>query len=1774
MNRALSTAAIAATLHSFATRRLLRVVFPLACIWLACVQTVGHAQVTPIDYYRMSEDDGGSVGQVLFSTVDRVGGKTLNLPGAPFISSDVASSAASSVGSTRSIWFFPPGGTYGTATLLSTANNNFGLEAWVKPASVTSDQIIAYNGNTGFSGWGIMVRSNGTYQALFGGVLYFGSATAAAGTWAHVAVVRDNGTATLYVNGVAAGTTASAPNTPSGSFGVAADPPAYTQYLVGYVDEVRAFTFAPGTFTTSDLLLNYQTLSVTNTNDSGAGSLRQALLSAPGKTTTINISATGTITLASPLPIISSSMTINGPGTANLTVDGANLYRVFFVDASGGLIAINNLTVAHGRAKGGNGGSGDLGGGGGMGAGGGLFVNAGNVSLSGVNFSGNAGVGGNGGDFNIPPGHGGGVAGGGGLGGDGGVGAIDSFGGGGGGGYLGKGGDTLPADCCFGASAASGGGGGITGNGGSGSSGGGGGGAITNGGNGSHTPPANGAGADGLGGNGGIYSSTSNPDPATNGGAGLSKGGGGGGGYGSRGLSFTLYGGSGGDGGKSGGGGGASNDHAGNGGDFGGGGGNYNSGQTGAPHSGGNGGFGGGGGGQLWGNAGGGFGGGGGGDLNVFQQGSVAFGGLGGDCPYGSGGGGGAALAAAIFVRGDNGAALTWNDGSADAGTLTAGTGGTNETPAVGSPATSGATRGSSMFLLGATTTTIAVNSGQQSIAGSLAGWSAELPTFTKTGAGTLILSGSSTDLGTINLQGGNLRVNGVLPAATAFNASNGTTVSGTGSINGPVALLSGASVSPGDPTSASGIGTLDTNDFTWNGGSSMSYQLGATAAASDSLLVSGNLTKAGNGFTFNFSDGASAPSCGTTYTLIQYSGTTNFIASDFAFTYSGSSKLASNSSFTVDTAAHKVLLFVRCNQTITNFAASPSNPILSGGTFTVSATKGPGSSALVFASTSPTVCTVSGSTVTMLTAGTCALTANQAGDTTYNAAPQVTLNVTVGKGNQAITSFAASPASPVYSSGGTFTVSATKGPGSAALVFGSTSPSICTISGSTMSMLAAGTCALTANQAGDSNYNAAPQVTLNVTIAKGSQTITNFAASPASPVYSSGGTFTVSAAKGPGTAALVFGSTSTTICTVSGTTVSMLGAGTCALTANQAGDSNYNAAPQVTLNVTLGKGSQTITNFAATPANPTFSNGGTFSVSATAGVSTSPVVFGSTSTSVCTVSASTVTMHTGGTCALTANQAADSNYNAAPQVTLNVTIAKANQAITNFAATPANPAFSSGGTFSVSATSGTSSSPLVFGSTSPGVCTVSGSTVNMLAAGNCALTADQAGDISYNAAPQLTLNVTIAKGAQSITNFQSSPANPLFIPGGTFGVSAIAGPSTSAVTFGTTSPGICTVAGSTVTMVNTGTCALTADQAGDSNYNAAPTATLNVPIAKGNQAITNFAATPANPALVSGTFTVSATEGASNDPIVFGSTSPAICTVSGSTITMLALGTCALTADEAGNVSYNDAPTVTLNVPISRADQAIANLASNPTNPAYSVGGTFTISATPGPSTASVTFATTSPSICGLNAATVIIIAVGDCVLTADQAGDGYYNAAPTVTLIVTIGKGAQTISNFRATPAHPPFSVGGSFGISATPGVSTSPVVFGSNSPSICGVNGSTVIMISRGICQLIANQAGDSNYNAAPTATLAISFEQHTVTATGSTAHGTFTPTTQLIDDSATASFDIVPAAGFTSIVSGDTCTVTHSSGNTWTSGPITSDCNVTVNFLDVIFASGFD
>ncbi|CAK0766165.1 conserved hypothetical protein [Gammaproteobacteria bacterium] len=86
-------------------------------------------------------------------------------------------------------------------------------------------------------------------------------------------------------------------------------------------------------------------------------------------------------------------------------------------------------------------------------------------------------------------------------------------------------------------------------------------------------------------------------------------------------------------------------------------------------------------------------------------------------------------------------------------------------------------------------------------------------------------------------------------------------------------------------------------------------------------------------------------------------------------------------------------LVGAKMNQTI-NFGTAPRVAV--GTTGTVTATGGSSRNPVTFSSITPSVCTVSGSIVTGVAAGTCTIVANQAGNDNYNAAPQATQNIIV----------------------------------------------------------------------------------------------------------------------------------------------------------------------------------------------------------------------------------------------------------------------------------------------------------------------------------------------------------------------------------------------------------------------------------------------------------------------------------------------------------------------------------------------------------------------------------------------------------------------------------------------------------------------------------------------------------------------------------------------------------------------------------------------------------
>ena len=143
----------------------------------------------------------------------------------------------------------------------------------------------------------------------------------------------------------------------------------------------------------------------------------------------------------------------------------------------------------------------------------------------------------------------------------------------------------------------------------------------------------------------------------------------------------------------------------------------------------------------------------------------------------------------------------------------------------------------------------------------------------------------------------------------------------------------------------------------------------------------------------------------------------------------------------------------------------------------------------------------------------------------------------------------------------------------------------MCSISGSTLSLHGAGTCVIDANQAGNANYNAAPQVQQSFTVAKGNQTITLHLDEPVAGdgrwrhLHRDG-----DGDLGPG--GDLHARRHEHRCARLGRRRGQLhGVGTCVIDANQAGNANYNAAPQVQQSFTVDKGNQTISFTSTAPA-------------------------------------------------------------------------------------------------------------------------------------------------------------------------------------------------------------------------------------------------------------------------------------------------------------------------------------------------------------------------------------------------------------------------------------------------------------------------------------------------------------------------------------------------------------------------------------------------------------
>ncbi len=467
-------------------------------------------------------------------------------------------------------------------------------------------------------------------------------------------------------------------------------------------------------------------------------------------------------------------------------------------------------------------------------------------------------------------------------------------------------------------------------------------------------------------------------------------------------------------------------------------------------------------------------------------------------------------------------------------------------------------------------------------------------------GNGDLIADGSASpatldgsDFGSVPANTGTITHTFTISNSGLGNLSVGSvSVGGANQGDFSVAQQPATSVAPGATTSftvtfdPAALGTRSaTLSFTNNDGDESPYSFavqgtGAKENSQTTLTASPNPSSIGASVTFTATVAAAASSVipsgsvtfleGTTTLATETlngSGVATFSTASLSLgTHAITAEYTGDSSFNDSASTALSQVVNKLSQTISFGALS--DRTYGDGPFTLSASA---TSALTvsFSSLTTAVCTVAGDEVTMVGAGTCTIRAAQAGDADYMAAVNVEQDFTVAKASQTVSFSALSDRT--YGDG-PFTLSASATSG-LTVSFSSLTTTVCTVAGSQLSIVGAGTCTIRAAQAGDDNYLAASNVERSFSVAKAAQTI-SFSA-PSDRTYGDE-PFTLGGSASSGLT-IAYSSLTTTVCTVAGDEVTLIGAGTCTIEASQAGDDNYLAATDVSRDFGVAKATVTV---------------------------------------------------------------------------------------------------------------------------------------------------------------------------------------------------------------------------------------------------------------------------------------------------------------------------------------------------------------------------------------------------------------------------------------------------------------------------------------------------------------------------------------------------------------------------------------------------------------------
>jgi hypothetical protein len=551
-------------------------------------------------------------------------------------------------------------------------------------------------------------------------------------------------------------------------------------------------------------------------------------------------------------------------------------------------------------------------------------------------------------------------------------------------------------------------------------------------------------------------------------------------------------------------------------------------------------------------------------------------------------------------------------------------------------------------------------------------------------------------------------------------------------SISGSTATVAGA----GSSLITATFTPTDTTNYISGGTTTMMVTVGK---ATPTFTWSGVTKTYGDA---NFSLNAPTPSTPGTFTysssspsVLSLSGSTATVAGAGTSTITATFTPTASANFVSGSTTSMVATVQQRTQPTT--LTITSTDVIFGSTLTLATSGGDGSGSVSYVVDSGP-CNVLGSTLTPSGAGTCLVTATKAANGNYLAASSISTAITVAK--QAPT-FTWAGISKVY--GETFSLTAPTPSTPGTFTYSSATTSVVTISSSSATVVGNGNSIITATFTPNDTTNFASGGTTTMTVSAAKAAITVTPTAGQSKVYGENNpTITYSVTSG----SLVGSDTLSGTLTFTGSNAGSytIGIGTLA-------NSNYTIT-LASVNFAITQATQSAVTLSSLSSGYNPSNK-TVALTGTGGTGTGSYLTAldpSNTTPGCSVTGTTLTYTTAGTCVIAVTRSADTNYLARTDA-VSFSIGLASQSIT-FNSLSAK-SYSSD-TFTVSATT-SASLTVAFTSGSTSVCTTSGAngnTVTLLGVGTCVINANQAGDINTGAAGQVTQNFTVNPRAITVT--------------------------------------------------------------------------------------------------------------------------------------------------------------------------------------------------------------------------------------------------------------------------------------------------------------------------------------------------------------------------------------------------------------------------------------